>query len=87
MKKSYIKSLSQANIIFLLSSIENSKYDYEKSILKISIENNIKIFLIANKIDKINNNDELQLKVKLLEEKLNHTILQHVEVYFVILNL
>ena len=74
MKKSYIKSLSQANIIFLLSSIENSKYDYEKSILKISIENNIKIFLIANKIDKINNNDELQLKVKLLEEKLKNNI-------------
>ncbi len=74
MKKSYIKSLEIADAVLIISDISKKGNKSESSIIKICEENNIPVYVSANKIDMYQDESVLTERIKNLSDLYNKKI-------------
>ena len=74
MKKSYIKSLDIADAVLIIFDISKKETKNESSIIKICEENNIPVFISANKIDLYKDDSILTEKIEDLSNLYNKKI-------------
>ena len=74
MKKSYIKSLDIADAVLIIFDLSKKGSKNESSIIKICEENNIPVYLSANKVDLYENDQILTEKIENLSNLYNKKI-------------
>ena len=74
MKKSYIKSLDIADAVLIIFDLSKKSSKSESSIIKICEENNIPVYLSANKVDLYENDQILTEKIENLSNLYNKKI-------------
>ncbi len=74
MKKSYIKSLEIADAVLIIFDISKKGNKSESSIIKICEENNIPVYVSANKIDMYQDESVLTERIKNLSDLYNKKI-------------
>ena len=74
MKKSYIKSLDIADAVLIIFDLSKKGSKNESSIIKICEENNIPVYLSANKVDLYENDQILTEKIQNLSNLYNKKI-------------
>ena len=74
MKKSYIKSLDIADAVLIIFDLSKKGTKNESSIIKICEENNIPVFISANKIDLYKDDSILTEKIEDLSNLYNKTV-------------
>ena len=74
MKKSYIKSLDIADAVLIIFDLSKKGSKNESSIIKICEENNIPVYLSANKVDLYKNDQILTEKIENLSNLYNKKI-------------
>ena len=74
MKKSYIKSLEIADAVLIIFDLSKNRSKNESSIIQICEENNIPVYISANKIDLYKDNQILTEKIENLSSIYNKKI-------------